>query len=300
MSAKWIPALAGCVAWLACPALGQTIRVLVTNDDGIAAAGIAAMVDQLQLNPNLQIEIVAPAMNQSGTADSFTTAAFGVVAGTTATGDVGYAVSGMPADCVMWGVLSGVLPRPDLVVSGINFGQNITRFIAEDTSGTVGAASVAGRLGIPAIAVSAGLGMIDFGPAARYVANVVEDFRSKPRLPKKMTSKTGLDQRLILNVNFPTCSTGSVRGVAVVPLADSQNLLGRRVVSYMMTAPSTYKAVLSADNAFVNDCTSTLEDPTTDLEAMNNGFASVTPLNPTLTPDSRLKKFKFLARIPFD
>jgi len=257
-------------------------------------------VDELLLNPNLQVEVVAPATNQSGTADAFTTTPFGVVAGTTATGDPGYAVAGKPADCVMWGVLSGVLPPPDLVVSGINNGQNITRYVAEDVSGTVGAASVAGRLGIPAIAVSAGLGVVDFSAPARYVANVVENFRTKPGLSKKMTSKTGLDQRLILNVNFPTCAAGSVRGVAVVPLADSQDLLGHVVTSYMTTGPSTYQAVLSMANAFTSDCTSTLENPSTDIEAMNNGFASVTPLNPTLTPDSKLNKFKFLARIPFN
>ena len=46
---------------------GQTIRVLVTNDDGIGAPGIAAMIDQLAMNPNLQIDVFAPATNQSGT-----------------------------------------------------------------------------------------------------------------------------------------------------------------------------------------------------------------------------------------
>src|SRR5262249_21769759 len=112
-----------CLSLVARPALGQTIRVLVTNDDGIGAPGIAAMVDELQLNPNLIVDIVAPATNQSGTADAFTTTPFGVAAGTTATGDVGTAVSGKPADAVMWGLFSGVLPTPDIVVSGINAGQ---------------------------------------------------------------------------------------------------------------------------------------------------------------------------------
>ena len=282
---------------LAVPARSQTLRVLVTNDDGIGAPGIAAVVDELQLNPNLVIDIVAPAMNQSGTGDAFNTN-IGVVAGTTATGDVGYAVSGKPADCVLWGLFSGVLSAPDIVVSGINAGQNIGRAVVEDISGTDGAASIAARRGVPAIAVSLGLFGTNYGPAAKYVANVVEDFRVKPRLKKKMTSKSGLDQRLWINVNFPDCPT--VRGVVVVPLAESQTILGGFVTGYTLTGPGMYHATVSSTNALVTDCNSTLEQPTTDIEAMNNGFASVTALNPTLTPDSKLRKFRFLARFPFN
>jgi len=289
------------VCWLsilAQAALGQTIRVLVTNDDGIGAPGIAAVVDELQLNPNLIVDIVAPATNQSGTTDGFTTAAFGVTAGTTATGDPGFAVAGKPADAVMWALFSGMVAQPDIVVSGINAGQNIGRFVAEDVSGTCGAASVAARRGVPAIAASLDLFSSDYSSAARYVANLVETFRTKPGLGKKLTSKTGLDQRLMINVNFPGCTP--VRGVAVVPLAESQDIVGHFVTGYMTTAPNTYKAVLSSTNAFAVNCASTLEKPVDDIEAFTNGFASVTPMNPTLTPDSKLKKFKFLAKIPFN
>lgn len=281
-------------------ARAQMLRVLVTNDDGIVAPGIAAVVDQLALNPNLHIDVVAPATNQSGGSDNFTTAAFGVAAGTTATGFPGTAVSGTPADSVLYAIYAGLPQPPDLVVSGINFGQNIGRYTVEDLSGTVGAAMTAARIGIPAIAVSAGLSAPDYGPAARYVANVVEKLRTNKAFAKKMISKTGLDQRLTLNVNFPTCTTGSIRGVSVVPLANAQDVLGRVVTGYTMTAPGMFQAVLSSTNALTSNCTSTFENPTTDIEAMTNGFASVTPLNPTVTPDSKWKKFKFLAKIPFN
>lgn len=278
----------------------QTLRVLVTNDDGIGAAGIDALVEELRLNANLDLHVIAPATNQSGTTDNFSSGPFGVAAGTTASGFAGTAVSGFPADTVLYGVLEALDPDPDLVVSGINAGQNIGRFVAEDLSGTVGAALTAGRLGIPAIAASAGLGTTDFGPAARYVANVVEDFRTKKRLGKKMTSKAGLGQRVVLNVNFPFCSSGSTRGVEVVPLAPSQDLLGRVVTGYTMTGPGMFQRTLSSTNALVSDCTSVSEDPATDIEAMNNGFAAVTPLNPDLTVDNKLRRFRFLRRIPFD
>lgn len=281
-------------------ATAQTLRVLVTNDDGIGAAGIDALVQQLATNPKLEIHVIAPATNQSGTTDNFSTAAFGVAAGTTASGVVGIAVSGKPADSVLYGVLEVMDPDPDLVISGINAGQNIGRFVAEDLSGTVGAALTAARMGIPAFAVSAGLGTSDYSAAAIYTANLVEDFRTKKRLPKKMMSKAGLDQRVVLNINFPHCTSGALRGIELVPLARSQDLLGRVVTGYTMTGPGMFQANLSTTNAFASDCTSTLEDPTTDIEAMNNGFASVTALNPDLTVDGKLKRFKFLRRISFD
>jgi 5'-nucleotidase len=276
----------------------QTLRVLVTNDDGIGAPGIDALVEALALNPNLQIDVVAPATNQSGTADSFTTAPFTVSSSMTASGHAGTAVDGTPVDAVMYALLVALPQPPDLVVSGINLGQNITRYVAEDLSGTVGAALTAARRGIPAFAVSQGVpGTVDYATAAEYTANLVELFRTKKGLGKKMTSKTGQDTRLVLNVNVPTCAAGSVRGARLVPLKQSQNLFGRNVVDYDMTAPDTYQAVLSTDNAFLaQDCTSALDDPADDLEALQNGFISITPLNPTLTPDTKLKKFKIVVK----
>ena len=298
------------VSMLASPAFAQQLRVLVTNDDGIGAPGIAAVVDELALNPNLLIDVVAPALNQSGTSDTFTAPpnTIGVTAGTTATGFPGTAVwrtvgtvSATPADSVMYALLVALPQPPDIVVSGINQGQNIDSETVAKLSGTDGAALTAGRRGIPAIAASLGFPANDYGPSARYVANVVENFRAKKRLRKRMVSKNGLDQDLVINVNFPSCAMGSVRGVAVVPLAYAQNLAGSIVSSYTMTGPGTFLPVLSSTNALaLSDCLSTLTKPTTDIEALNNGFASVTPLNPTLTVDSRIRKFRFLAKIPFN
>src|SRR5690606_17756374 len=99
------------------------------------------------------------------------------------------------------------------IVSGINNGQNLSAEVIP-LSGTVGAASFAARHGIPAIAISAGLGASpNFADAATYTANLVELIRTKPGFRKKMFEKDAPFRGLILNVNFPTCSTGSVRGV---------------------------------------------------------------------------------------
>lgn len=284
------------------PARAQTLRVLVTNDDGVMANGIDALVEELSLNPNLDLTVIAPAANASGSSDSFN-GSITVAASTTASGFPATAVTGLPADCVMYGILEAMAADPpDIVISGINDGQNITRYIAEDGSGTVGAALTAGRLGVPAIAVSAAIFGPDFTEAATYTANVVENFRVSPRLSKKMQTKTGLGDRVVLNVNFPNCSGGgSVRGVEVVPLAHSQTILGANITSYTDQGGGVFDAVLTAAGPiFVTDCTSTVEDPTDDLAALSNGFATVTALNPTLTLDGKLKRFKFLRKIPFN
>ena len=283
-------------------AYGQTLKVLVTNDDGITAEGISALVSELIANPNLDVTVIAPATNQSGTGDNLTLPPnqIGVSAGTTAAGYGGKQVTGYPADTVMFGIREFLPAPPDIVVSGINFGQNITRDVAAELSGTVGAALTAGRLGIPGIAVSQGFGTpMDYTKAAKYVANVVEDMRTKPRLPKKMTSKSGRNQRIVLNINFPTCSAGTLRGVEVVPLAELTTVTEYALQSDNGTT-KMYKAVVQSGNAFASDCTSTLEDPADDLEAMNNGFAAVTALNPDLTVDSKLSRFRFLKKIPFE
>src|SRR2546425_7194581 len=82
----------------AAPALAassETLRVLVTNDDGVAAPGIDALVTALTANPNLQVTVVAPATNQSGTGDNKTTAStLPVAASMTSSGYPATAVSG--------------------------------------------------------------------------------------------------------------------------------------------------------------------------------------------------------------
>jgi 5'-nucleotidase len=271
---------------------------------GVGADGIATLVDELKLNPNLEVTVIAPLNNSSGTGDQRTlppfigTATITVDSAVTATGVAATSVDGFPADCVLFGVLEQLPQKPDMVVSGINFGANITREVAV-ISGTVGAALTAARIGIPAIAVSAGLGVSDYGPAARYTARLVDQIRYRSGFLKKLTSKN-LDNRIVLNVNVPVCGTGGIRGVEVVPLGAQQTVTG-----YTLTVPGppdVYEVSASGSPlpVFTSNCESTLEDPTTDLEAFSNGFISVTPLNADLTVDSKVKRFRFVKKIPFD
>lgn len=278
--------------------VAQSIDVLVTNDDGIGAAGIDALVEELRLNANFNVVVVAPATNQSGTGDNFTTGSpIGVAAGTTASGYAGTAVSGYPADSVLYAIVGAGL-TPDIVLSGINDGQNLGREIGGELSGTVGAALTAARLGYPAIAVSAQLFQHDFAAAATYVANIVEDFRTKKRLGKKLTNKNGLDTFAMLNINVPSCnlSGGSLRGVELVPMAEVTT-----VTAYNEGSPGQFTASTSTKPVFGGgNCQSTVDDPADDIAAFTNGFIALTALNPDFTVDNRLRRFRFLTRIPFN
>lgn len=105
----------------------QPMRVLVTNDDGFNAPGIDALVTALTANANLEVIVVAPAVNSSGTGENRTTTSIGVFAGTTASGFPATVVDGFPADAALFGILQLLQADPPaLVVSGINAGQNLS------------------------------------------------------------------------------------------------------------------------------------------------------------------------------
>jgi 5'/3'-nucleotidase SurE len=267
------------------------LRVLVTNDDGVKAPGIDALVQALSANPNVQVTVIAPATNQSGTGDMITTTPITVTPSSTAGAFPATAVAGHPADTVLFGVLHALPQRPDLVVSGVNFGQNASVEVV-NVSGTVGAGLTAARLGIPAIAVSHGLFMqtAQFAEAANYVAGLVERFRQSRGFRAKMSTRSGARSALVLNVNFPSCSSGSTRGEALVPLGHLNQVTG-----YTGSAPTFTPTVVSA-NPFSANCASSLVNPVTDVEALENGFASLTVLNPDLTASQKMRGFRFLVR----
>jgi 5'-nucleotidase len=278
----------------------QPLQVLVTNDDGVAAAGIDALVSALAANPNLAITVIAPAMNQSGTGDQFTGASgtIQVEASSTAGAFPAEAVTGFPADTVLFAIRERLQSSPPaLVVSGVNNGQNLSAEIVP-LSGTVGAAYWAARLGIPAFAVSAGLGgSPNYGQAAAFTATLVEKYRISKGFRRRMREKEAPFRGLVLNINFPTCSSGAVRGVRVVPVGRSIVVTGYSLQSDM-GGVQTWKPVVSNTSIFVTNCTSTVEDPQTDVEAFTNGFATVTPLDDDRTVNGhRLREFKFVEKL---
>lgn len=257
----------------------HALRVVVTDDDGIGAEGIAVLVEELAKNPELELHVVAPAENQSGTSDRFSDVPFAVTDSETSRGFPGKAVDGFPSDTVLFAVRELDL-QPDLVVSGINAGQNIAELTL--VSGTVGACRTAARFGIPSIAVSQGLAAgITYDEAAKATASIVELFRTNSSFRRLLQGAPGTDTARILNLNFPTCLEGSLRGLRVVDVGQTREVTGYEPG----TEPNVWVPQIQSNGLGSTDCRSTLNDPQTDIEAMSNGFASATPLGPDLAEE---------------
>jgi 5'-nucleotidase len=186
------------------------MRILLTNDDGITAPGMLALFHAAQSLGD--VTVVAPSGVCSAKSHSITL--FEHIDVTQHTNDhfTGYAVSGMPADCVKIGC-NGLLDGPvDLVISGINAGANIGVNVLY--SGTVGAAREAVIQGIPAIAMSLHIGdrnRIRWDVATEHAATVL-----------KQVIAHGLDASHLLNINLPIFDDDDkVQGTCVCSLSDS-------------------------------------------------------------------------------
>jgi len=183
------------------------LRVLVSNDDGVKAPGIDAIVRALSARKDVKVTVVAPLENQSGTGGKTTPGAVTALAvkrTTTKSGFKAVAVTGFPADSIRYALAKVVKPaQVDLVVSGINDGANVGPFV--DLSGTVGAARAAAQRGIPALATSQGLSdPKDFAGSVAQTMAWVSKHRAK------------LKRGTVQNLNVPTCTTGRVRGTVSV------------------------------------------------------------------------------------
>lgn len=183
------------------------LQVLVTNDDGIGAEGIALLARTAASIPAVAgVTVVAPATQQSATSHAISireSLPFRRVM------NGWIAVAGTPTDCVFLALKAGGhlgVSRPDLVLSGVNHGANMGDDITY--SGTVAAAMEATLLGVPAIAFSVpGRGEIDFGAAKRWIRPIVEKMIEVPPQPKNFW-----------NVNFPNLPAEGAKGVRVTHL----------------------------------------------------------------------------------
>ena len=237
----------------------QTLQILVTNDDGVSAPGINAAVNALKALPNTKVTVVAPATNESGTGPKVTAGKLTVTPATTSSGYPAKAVAGYPADTIIWAIDDhGISTKPNLVVSGINFGQNIGPLAAE--SGTIGAAETALARGIPALAVSQGIDnnlAPNFSQGAKQLTAWVQSHRAA-----LLSAKKGTYKKTNGNLNIPTCATGSIRGPISVALATS----------------------LSGYTINTVNCTSTATNPPNDVAAFTDGYTAIAPLQPVNPP----------------
>jgi len=245
-------------------AIDETSRILIVNDDGIQAEGLALLEEQARALTD-DVWVVAPQLENSGGSHAISLAS---PLRARKLGDKRFAVHGTPADCVLlavWELMAD--KRPSLVLSGINHGENL----ADDMmySGTLGAAIEASLLGIPAAALSQlrVLGQPpDFSSAREHGPSVLRGLQ-----------RCRWEPGMIINVNYPRPEAATGR-VAVTKL-------GRR-------APGTFRPVAGLDGRNVPyywvkvTYGSGDDEPGTDLEAVRAGDVSITALSVDLTSAS--------------
>jgi len=235
------------------------MRILLTNDDGVHAPGLI-LLEKIAREISDDIFVVAPERDQSGVAHSLSLSDPLRVREIEARR---FAVKGTPTDCVIIAVRKLMDRPPDLVLSGINTGQNV----ADDVtySGTIAAAMEGTILGIPSIALSQAFDFfthppkIDWGCAEAHAGAVIRRLLSN-----------GIPPNILMNVNFPACAPGKVGGLAAT-------VQGRRSSDVMHIEDRTdgrgypYHWIAFRRSDFALGAG-------TDLEALNDNKISITPL----------------------
>jgi 5'-nucleotidase len=240
------------------------VRILVSNDDGVFAPGVALLADACR--EVAEVSVVAPDREQSGTSHSLTLYR---PLRPLLRPDGTFQVDGTPTDCVALAIQALLPERPDFVFSGVNHGPNM----GEDVlySGTVSAAMEAVTLGIPGVAIS----------FAGREPETLATYRGRlASLVRQITSVAEFPRETLLNVNLPACPAGEVRGIRVTRL-------GSRYFSESLTR---MKDPWGREIFWIGGGTITWtggED--TDHHAVADGYISITPLHLDLTNYSLLE-----------
>ncbi len=233
------------------------MRILLTNDDGIYAQGLAAIKQELEKIGD--VTVIAPVTEQSAVGHAITISEPLKVLEIRRAGDFyGYGITGSPADCVKLGTSCIMENPPDVVVSGINRGENVGVNVLY--SGTVSAATEAHILGFTGMALSVDCYVNpQYEAAARFGARLAQHLacRSEP-LP------------FALNVNCPSAPLEEIKGARFTRQGESR--IVDEFVKRIDPRGNTY--YWQAGLTRVLD-----SDPGTDAVCLKNGSISVTPIN---------------------
>ena len=237
------------------------MRILLTNDDGINAPGMAVL-EAIAAKLSDDVWVCAPSEENSGAGHSLT---LHMPVRPVEHGPRRFSVTGTPTDAVTLALRKLFAGRfPDLIISGVNNGENL----ADDVtySGTISAAMEGALAGIPAVAMSQALrdGGHGFGAAEGWAAKVLA-----PLLDLQMAKRT------VVNVNFPALPADQVKGIRVVRQGFHDYARGSLIEG---TDPRGRPYFWFG----LDDIEHTL-DHGTDLEAVGDGYVSVTPLQLDLT-----------------
>lgn len=246
------------------------MHILLTNDDGIFAPGLAATYKHL--TRIAEVSVVAPAQPQSGASHSISLTPLTCDRVDITGRFSGYSVEGSPVDCVKLAVTKLIAKPIDLVVSGINHGANTGVHV--HYSGTVGAAMEGAFCGIPAIALSAAFEPdLDLEKAADYGVRIIEQL-----LPLKSPA--------VINVNIPMLSKGEPKGVKVVP-----HSVNSYEEDYIQSDDENGQTTYQYTSGKHRDKT------TTDTTAVLEGYITLTALHFDMTDIEENKK---LEKMSFD
>ncbi|GKT12336.1 MAG: 5'-nucleotidase [Thiomicrorhabdus sp.] len=241
------------------------MKILLSNDDGYFAPGIQCLFNQLQDKVSFsKLVIMAPERNRSAASNSLTLLDPLRLSEHTSWSDDErckvFSVNGTPTDCVHLGVNGGLDYQPDIVLSGINAGANMGDDVLY--SGTVAAATEGRFLGKPSIAISL-CGDQNFATAAEVLLRFLDDL---PRMA--LTSDT------IININVPDVPLEQLKGIKVTRL-------GRRHVSEDVVQQVDPRGL---PVYWIGPAGEALDSGVgTDFHAVEQGYASVTPLKIDLT-----------------
>lgn len=245
-------------------------RILVTNDDGIHAPGLEALIE-IANQLSTDVWVVAPEANQSGAGHSLS---LSQPIRMREINETKFALEGTPTDCVLFAVKHLLKSRkPDLVLSGINRGTNL----ADDVtySGTIAAAMEGCLLGIPSIAFSQAYTHdrpVKWATATQHGADVARRVLS-------------LDwpRNVLVNVNFPDVVAGSVKGTEITH--QGVRGFGGYIIERQDPRGGTYYWIAYAPGEHE------LEEGS-DIAAVRSGHISVTPLHLDLTHEGMRKRLR--------
>ena len=246
------------------------MKILVTNDDGIDSAGIAAL--KKSLSEIAEVTVVAPRQEQSAVGHGITMQIPLRVQEYYIDGSFfGYAVDGTPADCVKMGMRNIMKEDPDLVVSGINHGSNTAINIIY--SGTVSGAREAAIMDVPSIAIS-------------VTNHRVKDFSYAAEIAKMLALKIiehGLALGTLLNVNVPDVPEEEIKGILVTKQGKSKwdDIYEKRVDPYGRDYYWLTGSMMEVDKELEFD-----------QVAIKNNFIAVTPIHFDLTDYETYDKLK--------
>ena len=242
------------------------MKILVSNDDGVHAPGIEALT--VSLSRLAQVMTVGPDRNCSGASNSLTLTNPLRIQSL----DNGYiSVNGTPTDCVHLAIRELYDDEPDMVVAGINAGENM----GDDTlySGTVAAAMEGRFLGFPAIAISlVGSKLTHYDTAAEFAYRIVAALKEHP-----------IAQNQILNINVPDLPIEAIKGIKVTRLGARHRAEGM-VKTQDPAGRDIYWLGPQGEELDATDGT--------DFDAIEQGYVSVTPLTVDLTAFSQLAELE--------